>query len=124
MAIIGAKGQVGQEFLRQMIGSEVVAYDREEVDVCDGEAVRDVVSRSGCDVLVNLAAFHNVNECESDPEKAFRVNVLGAANIARCAGRDRLVVFFSTDYVFGGYVQRREPYVETDHGSPLNIYGA
>ncbi|KKK66423.1 hypothetical protein LCGC14_2964240, partial [marine sediment metagenome] len=76
------------------------------------------------DVVINLAAFHDVNGSEDDPARAFRVNALGALFVAR-AGRQtgRKIVFFSSDYVFGQEAGRPSPYLEQDPVGPLNVYG-
>jgi dTDP-4-dehydrorhamnose reductase len=74
------------------------------------------------DVLINCAAFHNVPLCESEGERAFRVNCLAVRDLARACRRVRTrFVTFSTDYVFGG--DQRTPYGEDDRPMPLQVYG-
>ena len=72
--------------------------------------------------MINLAAFTNVDECESQAERAFAVNAEGMRHVATGALRsDAKVVYLSTDYVFDG--TKGEPYVESDLPNPLNVYG-
>ena len=73
-------------------------------------------------MLITTAAMHQVEKCEEDPELSFRVNALGTRNLALAAqSTGSQFVFFSTDYVFDG--KKQKPYVETDAGRPLNVYG-
>jgi dTDP-4-dehydrorhamnose reductase len=77
------------------------------------------------DWVLNTAAFHRVDDCETNPALAFAANALGAFNVARAAADVGAgVVFFSTDYVFGGEErERNNPYDEWDNVQPLNVYG-
>ncbi len=125
LVIIGAKGQVGQEFAKHLAADDMVGLDIEEVDVRDVESVRSALGPLGFDAVINLAAYHNVNGCEDNPAEAFASNATGAANVAAVAAEmGKTVVFFSSDYIFGGETDRGEPYVETDLPAPLNVYGA
>jgi dTDP-4-dehydrorhamnose reductase len=123
-AVIGAAGQVGQEFAK-VVGSERLhLLTHAQVDVADPDSIERGLEGTDCSAIVNLAAFHDVNGCEADPERAFRVNALGAANVAQVAKRRRCrAVFFSSDYVFGQDEGRRSPYLEGDRPAPLNVYG-
>jgi dTDP-4-dehydrorhamnose reductase len=124
-AIIGSAGQVGQEFAKLLPGDSLFPLPHHDVDVNDAGAVERALAALDCDVVVNLAAFHNVNGCEEDAVKAFQVNAVGAYNVARAAvQRGCKPVYFSSDYVFGLDAYRRRPYVETDDVGPLNVYGA
>jgi dTDP-4-dehydrorhamnose reductase len=88
------------------------------------DSVRACLGGVDFDVAVNLAAFHQVDRCEEEPEQAFLVNAMGASNVARvCEALGRKACFFSTDYVFDG-ADRKAPYVEGDAEKPLNAYGA
>ncbi|MCX8037193.1 MAG: dTDP-4-dehydrorhamnose reductase [Candidatus Sumerlaeia bacterium] len=126
IAIIGAAGQVGQEFLKHCPPDNLVLWDIEDFDITQYEAVEKALrSRPDLNAVVNLAAFHNVNQCEEQPALAYAVNATGAYNVAKAAARLGLkVVFFASDYVFGQDRTRRTPYVESDPVGPLNIYGA
>lgn len=125
LAIVGAAGQVGQEFAKLVPASRLIPLTRERVDIADAGSVRRGLDDLDFDVLINLAAFHDVNGCEDDGEKAFRVNALGAYYLAQAAARKgRKIVFFSSDYVFGLEAGRNSPYTESDPVGPLSLYGA
>ena len=124
-AVIGAAGQVGQEFAKVVGSGKLHLLTRAQVDVTDPESIERSLEGVACSAMINLAAFHDVNRCEADPDTAFRVNALGAANVARVARRRGCkAVYFSSDYVFGGDETRTSPYVEIDERAPVNVYGA
>lgn len=124
-AIIGAEGQVGQEFSKFLSDESLISLAHDKIDVTDAASVARCLASIDCSILINLAAFHNVNACEQDRLKAFQVNAVGAANVAEAAARKGCkVVYFSSDYVFGMDTDRRRPYVECDPAGPLNAYGA
>ncbi len=123
-AVIGAGGQLGQEFPKHLPPDRFTGLDLEDLDVRDLGSVRRALSGADFDVAVNLAAFHQVDRCEEAPDQAFLVNAMGASNVARaCEELGRKACFFSTDYVFDG-AGRTEPYLEGDAEKPLNQYGA
>jgi len=124
-AVIGSAGQVGQEFNKVLPPQDVILLTRENIDVTDADSVHDCFEGLDCDVIMNLAAFHDVNGCETDPNKAFQVNAAGAWHVAQNAKRNGCeVVYFSSDYVFGLDGHTQLPYVESDPVGPLNVYGA
>ena len=104
------------------IGDEVESYDHASLDITDVEQVQAVISRDLPDVVINCAAWTDVDGCESDPAKAERVNAFGPENLARaCRKVNAGFVTISTDYVFDGlkdgfYTQRDDP-------NPLSVYG-
>jgi dTDP-4-dehydrorhamnose reductase len=94
------------------------------VDICEPVGVRETLRRHAPDVVVNTAAYHKVDECETNAEEAFAVNVLGVRNLAMaCKEQECAMLHMSTDYVYGGDAERRTPYAETDIPSPINVYG-
>jgi len=121
--VIGARGQLGSE-IGSVAGSahELHSATRMEADVTDLQQVRSLVAQAKPDVVVNAAAYTNVDNCESNQAEAFRVNALGARNVAIAArqGGAKLVQI-STDYVFDG--TKKSPYREYDPTAPLNVYG-
>ena len=124
-AVIGAGGQLGREFAKCLPADLFTALTHDRIDVGSASSVDTCACGLECDVLVNLAAFHNVNECEHDPAAAFQINAAGAGYVARAAHRKRRkVVYFSTDYVFGLDANRDSPYLESDSTGCLNVYGA
>jgi len=124
IAVIGGNGQLGSdiclEFLKK--GDEVICLDHSAVDVIDLERMRTVLSAISPDMVINTAAFHNVEKCEDDPSLAYAINAVGAENAAKIStDLDAYYVYISTDYVFDG--EKGNPYVESDEARPLNVYG-
>jgi len=123
VAVIGARGQLGRALLAHFADHEAVGWTHDDLEVADLGAVRAAVGAVRPDVVVNTAAFHRVDECEADPERAFRVNALGARNVAVAAtGVGARVLYVSSDYVFGGDPRAR-PWSEFDPPAPVNVYG-
>lgn len=109
--------------MRAMEDWKPVGLSHADIEVTDGPGVLDRLTAVAPEVVINCAAFHRVDECEARFEEAFRVNALGARNVAlACARLGALAVYVSTDYVFGGEAGR--PYVEADPPAPVNVYGA
>jgi dTDP-4-dehydrorhamnose reductase len=122
--VIGATGQLGQDLMR-FLGSGATALGHGDLDVTDGVGVSATIRAHRPDWVINTAAFHRVDDCELNPTLAFAVNATGAANVARAAAEIGAgVVFYSTDYVFGGGERSRgAPNSEDDLPRPLNAYG-
>ncbi len=121
--LIGAAGQLAQDLLEHLGSHEVFPLTHEQLEIADGEAVRQAVGMARPDCIINTAAFHKVDDCEDQPERSFLVNAVGVYNLAceaqRCAAR---LVHFSTDYVFDG--RSRVPYTEEDRTGPLSVYAS
>ena len=123
VAVLGANGQLGQDVVAAYVaaGDEVFALTHQDVMVESLDSVTQALQRVHPDVVVNTAAFHNVERCETEPDPAFAVNALGARNAARAsAALEAKLVQISTDYVFDG--AKGAPYVEEDLPRPLNVY--
>ena len=119
--LIGANGQLAQDVRRSLARDEVVAVTHQQLEICDAAAVQASIDRVCPHCIVNTAAFHRVDDCEDQAEKAFAVNAAGVCNLARVAQRiGAVLVHFSTDYVVDG--TKGSPYVETDQPGPLSIY--
>ncbi len=103
-------------------GHEVTGVDLEDFNVADAGATAGAIASIDPEVIVHLAAFTDVETCETQHPKAFEYNAVGAMNIAGAA-RDAgaYLIFLSTDYVFNG--KKREPYTEEDETDPINYYG-
>jgi len=124
IAVIGAEGQVGRdacaEFERN--GDEVHGLNHSQLEIASPDSVEAALWQIKPAVIVNTAAFHNVEHCEAEPAKAFVINACGARNLAKAAARlSALFIHLSTDYVFDG--GKSTPYTETDLPRPLNAYG-
>src|SRR5213596_1222582 len=101
IVIVGAGGRLGAALLREYRGKFGV---------------------TGFDVLINAAAFTNVDLCEAEREEAFRINAEGPRVLAEiCRDKNAKLIHFSTDYVFNG--EKREPYTEEDAAKPISVYG-
>ena len=120
--ITGAGGQLGHDLLRAFTGHEVVGTTHGQLDVADRDAVLATITELRPDAVVHAGAWTDVDGCETDPDRAFRVNALGTRHVvegARLAGAR--VCYLSTDYVFDGTGDR--PWVEWDAPAPLSVYG-
>lgn len=101
---------------------ELTSLRHHELDVTDRAATAAAIAAARPDRVIHCAAMTDVDGCESDPERAFRVNWLGTANVVdACAKIGAAPLCLSTDYVFDG--TKNEPYVEHDATNPLSIYG-
>ncbi len=122
--ITGAAGQLGQDLVAtcQAAGDDVVACTSAQLDLSSRDSVAQAITGTAPDVVVNAGAWTAVDDCESDPDRAWRVNALGVRWVAEAARRvGAHVVQVSTDYVFDG--TKPEPYVEWDATNPLSTYG-
>jgi dTDP-4-dehydrorhamnose reductase len=100
-AVIGSTGQLGQDLMRAF-GEETVGLAHQELDVTDGVGVASAMRSLRPDWVLNTAAFHRVDDCETNPALAFAANALGASNVARAAADVGAgVVFYSTDMSSG-----------------------
>jgi dTDP-4-dehydrorhamnose reductase len=116
---------LGQDLARaaHQAGLEVTPLARADLDITEPGAVDAALELHRPDVIVNCAAWTDVDGAESDPEGAHRVNALGAGNLARSgASRRAHTIQVSSDYVFDG--AKRAPYVESDPTGPISAYGA
>ena len=122
--VIGAAGQLGQDLMKTL-GNDAIGLGHADIDVTDGVGVSRVIREHAPDWVINTAAFHRVDDCELNPTLAFAVNATGAANVARAAAEIGAgVVFYSTDYVFGGEGRaRHDPHSESSLPDPSNVYG-
>jgi dTDP-4-dehydrorhamnose reductase len=121
--VTGSAGKLGHDLvtvLAAMPGVDVVGAPRRVLDIADTEAVSEAVD--GCDIVVNCAAWTDVDGAEADEPGAFQVNAAGPANIAAaCAKAAAVLVQISTDYVFAG--DATEPYRADAPVEPVNAYG-
>nr|WP_315261624.1 dTDP-4-dehydrorhamnose reductase [uncultured Duganella sp.] len=122
--LTGSTGQVGYELARSLQGvGEVVAVDRNVMDLSDLDQVRDVIRSVKPQLIVNPAAYTAVDKAESELALAYRINAEAPAVMAEEArALGAALVHYSTDYVFDG--AQPAPRVEDDVVGPLNVYGA
>ena len=124
LVVVGAGGQLGRAVLEaaEDDGLRVAGYDRERLDVTDDAAVSACLAAHGGTVVINAAAFTDVDGAEDAVEAAHAVNVDGAEAIARaCAAHGARLIHISTDYVFSG--DGRRPWRPDDPTGPINAYG-
>jgi dTDP-4-dehydrorhamnose reductase len=122
--VTGAAGMLGTDVCKAATdaGLEALGHDHTGLDVADAAAVEAALRRAGPDLVINCAAWTDVDGAEASPEAALRVNGAGAGNVARAAAEHGAwIVHVSTDYVFDG--SKTEPYVESDPVAPLSQYG-
>ena len=121
--LTGKNGQVGFELEKKLSTlSEVIATDREELDLANPDAIRAFIDQTKPDIIINLAAYTAVDKAESEPDLAYQINVTAPEVLAEKAIElDIPLIHFSTDYVFDGLKQ--EAYVETDPTNPQSVYG-
>ncbi len=124
LLIAGASGQLGCELVRQADPREftLLAPLHSQMDITRYDQVKSQLAELHPDMVINAAAYTDVDGAESEAEKAFAVNATGPANLARlCAHHQIPLIQVSTDFVFDG--GRQQPYRETDPAAPLGVYG-
>jgi dTDP-4-dehydrorhamnose reductase len=114
--ITGGGGQLASDLV-ELLGDDAVAFSRAQLDVADADALARAIDEVAPDVVINCAAFHNLDLCEADPDQAWAVNVRAVREMAARAPR---LVHLSTNYVFDG--RRPEPYGEHDVPAPRSVY--
>lgn len=121
--LLGATGQVGYELQRSLQGlGDISAPPRAQLDLADLASLDDAVRALRPALIVNAAAYTAVEQAESEPELAFRINAEAPAVLAREArALGAAMIHYSTDYVFDG--RKNGPYKEDDAPAPLNVYG-
>jgi dTDP-4-dehydrorhamnose reductase len=121
--VTGAAGMLGSDLVRRFSeGHEVTGVTRQNFDILKEREIRASLAEFRPDWVIHSAAYTNVDGCEKEPDKAYRVNSDGARDVARaCWSVGARMLFVSTDYVYDG--NKGSPYVETDQPGPLNVYG-
>ncbi len=123
VAIFGSAGQLGVELCRELAsrGYFVAGFERSRIDITDRELIERSLAEIDPSVVINAAAYNQVDVAETEPQAAVAVNALGVRNLAlACRQIDARLVHFSTDYVFDGAAGR--PYTEDDAPHPLGAY--
>ncbi len=123
VVVFGSGGQLGRELVHQFEsrGHDTAGLDRTQVDITDAERVEAALARRNPAIVLNAAAYNQVDVAEREPQHAYMVNALAVRNLAvACRQLDARLVHFSTDYVFDG--RNRRPYKEEDGTHPLGAY--
>ncbi len=131
--VTGANGQLGNE-MRTIAKSSADSYiftdiaategvETRYLDITDLDAVRKVVKENSVNIIINCAAYTNVDKAEDEPEKATLLNTTAPENLAKVIKEvDGLLIHISTDYVFSG--ESNKPYTEAETTAPASVYGS
>ncbi len=120
--LMGAAGQLGADLTSALQDHDVTAWDIGELDITDLDAVLKAVRAIKPELILNAAAYTDVDGCESHEALAYRVNALGPRNLAIGALETGAgILHISTDFVFDG--EKRAPYLEFDPANPQSVYG-
>jgi dTDP-4-dehydrorhamnose reductase len=123
--VTGSDGQLARALAERsaISGIELITVGRPELDLAVPGSARRVIRAAAPDVVINAAAYTAVDEAETNPDVAFRINAEGAGKVAAAAAdAGAAVIQISTDYVFDG--RKSDPYREEDPTAPLGAYGA
>lgn len=119
--LIGADGQLGTDIQKVFDKQDIIPLVQQDMEVIDYTQSKAVIEKHKPDIIINTAAYHNVPECEKNPEQAFLVNAVGVRNLVNiCRESKTRLIHLSTDYVFDG--KKKQPYTEDDIPNPLNVY--
>jgi dTDP-4-dehydrorhamnose reductase len=122
IVIIGASGQLGWDLLKSLQEQNPKALSHQDIEIRNFPQTREILEELKPDLVINLAAYHRVDECEENIEKSFAVNAYGVRHLAELSEDIGFtLIHISTDYVFDG--KKTSPYTEDDPPSPLNVYG-
>jgi len=122
--LFGAEGQLGRELTARaaMLGIPVRAYRRTDADIRKAQTVRETIAATRPTLVVNAAAYTDVDGAETEVKEAFDTNAVGAGIVAgQCAVAKLPFIHISTDYVFDG--RKAGAYIEDDPIAPINVYG-
>jgi len=124
VVVFGGGGQLGVELCREFErrGWDVIQFDRAQLDITNPQKVEEALANTDPEVVVNAAAYNQVDIAEREPLTAYQTNALAVRNLAvACRQAGARLVHYSTDYVFDG--AKGSPYMETDATHPLGAYG-
>jgi dTDP-4-dehydrorhamnose reductase len=121
--VVGSGGRLGAALMREYRDKfEVTGFNHTQLDLSNFNEMREKLRETDFDVLINAAAFTNVDLCETRRDQAFLINAEAPRVLAEiCREKNAKLIHFSTDYVFDG--EKRQPYVESDSANPISIYG-
>jgi dTDP-4-dehydrorhamnose reductase len=122
--LLGHKGMLGSDlFLKLNMEHEVIGLDKEEIDIVSASECKAAIKDINPEIVINAAAYTNVDGCEMAKDECFAVNAEAVKNIAEtCRNKNICIIHFSTDYVFDG--TSKQPYKEDHQCNPVNTYGA
>ena len=123
IVILGSGGRLGAALMREYQEKyDVAGLHHGQLDLASLDDVRGRLGTMNFDVLINAAAFTNVDACETERDRAYLINAEAPGILAEiCNAKDAKLIHFSTDYVFDG--DKRAPYTEKDQANPISFYG-
>ena len=123
IVIIGSGGRLGAALMREYRDKyDVAGFNHAQLDLSNLDGAREKLRSTNFDVLINAAAFTNVDGCETERDRAFLINAGAPGVLAKIANdKGARLIHFSTDYVFDG--EKRAPYTEEDRANPISVYG-
>ena len=123
IVILGAGGRLGAALMREYRKKyDIAGFDHAQLDLANLDDLRGKLAAMNFDVLINAAAFTNVDACETERDRAFLINAEASGVLAEiCNQKSAKLIHFSTDYVFDG--EKRAPYTEEDRANPISTYG-
>jgi dTDP-4-dehydrorhamnose reductase len=121
--LTGKNGQLGYQLEYDLKKSyEVIATDRDTLDLKDTQAIEDIIQKIKPDLIINTAAYTNVDKAENEKDLAYEINALAPKALTKAAiALDIPIIYISTDYIFDGL--KKDAYEEEDHPNPLSVYG-
>ena len=123
LVIVGAGGRLGTALVRKCREKfDVIGFNHAQLDLANPDELREKLCAIHFDLLINTAAFTNVDLCETQRDQAFGINAEAPRILAEiCRDKNAKLIHFSTDYVFDG--EKSEPYIESDPANPISVYG-
>ena len=120
--VTGTNGQVGHALMRELAEHELIGITRQDCDLTNSDQIRQVIDQHQPELIINPAAYTQVDQAEDEPELAFQIN-RDAPRVMAEKAREYNIPFihFSTDYVFDG--KKNDAYNENDKTNPLGVYG-
>lgn len=122
--VAGAKGMLAHDLIPILKeGHEVIAPNEEDLDITQRDRTSEIIKKASPDIVINCAAYTQVDKAEEEKDRAFLINGTGTQNLAlACSAQNIPMCHISTDYVFNGRGTR--PYTPFDNTDPVNVYGA
>jgi dTDP-4-dehydrorhamnose reductase len=123
IVVLGAGGRLGAALMREYREKyDIAGFLHAQLDLANLDDMRGKLGAMNFDVVINAAAFTNVDACETERDRAFLINAEAPGVLAEiCNEKDAKLIHFSTDYVFDG--EKRAPYTEEDQANPISAYG-
>ena len=122
--ITGANGLLGHELSSLLKDHTLILLSHSQLDISDSESVNKQIDSSSPDIIINSAAYTQVDACETNYDLAFQSNAIGPKNLAiKCKQLGIPLIHISTDYVFEGNEKKNSPLLEDDKLGPKTVYG-